>query len=122
MNSLIHMRHYKKKVTLDRKTGPRQALLMNLAESLILYEHIKTTNAKAKVTRTQVERLITKAKKNTLAARRGLLKVLSTPTAVKKLMEVLGPRFAERQGGYTRVIRLGNRKGDGADESVVEFV
>lgn len=116
------MRHLKKKVTLDRKTGPRRALLANLAESFILYEKIRTTRAKAKAVRSLVERLITKAKKNNLANRRQLAKVLYSENAVKKLMEVLGPRYAERKGGYTRQIALGNRAGDGAEEALIEFV
>ena len=116
------MRHQKKKVTLDRKIGPRTALLTSLAESLILHEKIITTKAKAKATRSLVERLITKAKPNTLAARRTLIAKLHTELAVKKLMEVLGPRYKERQGGYTRIVMLKNRVGDGAEEAVVEMV
>lgn len=116
------MRHQKSKITLDRKTGPRQALLRGLAESLILYEKIRTTKAKAKATRSMVERLITKAKKNTLAARRELASVLYTKNAVKKMFEVLGPRFKERAGGYTRITVVNNRLGDGAEEAVIEFV
>ncbi len=116
------MRHQKKKVTLDRKTAPRRALLSNLAESLVLFEKIKTTKAKAKVTRSVVEKLITKAKQNTLTARRAIAKELYTDNAVKKLMEVLGPRYAERKGGFTRIVLVKNRKGDGAEEAIVEFV
>jgi len=111
-----------KKITLDRKVAPRKALLMNLAESLILYEKITTTKAKAKITRSVVEKLVTKAKKNNLASRRSLLTELRSKNAVNKLLEVLGPRYAERKGGYTRVVNLGNRKGDGAQEAIVEFV
>ncbi len=117
------MRHQKKKVTLDRKAAPRRALLSSLVESLVLFEKIKTTKAKAKVTRSLVEKLITKAKKNTLAARRDIAKDLHTENAVKKLMEVLGPRYAERKGGFTRLTLVSNsRKGDGAEEAIVEFV
>ena len=116
------MRHQKNKITLDRKTGPRKALMRSLAESLILYEKIFTTKAKAKATRSMVEKLITKAKKNTLAARRQLTAVLYTKNAVKKLVEVIGPRFKDRAGGYTRVTVVRNRVGDGAEEAVVEFV
>jgi large subunit ribosomal protein L17 len=116
------MRHQKNKVTLDRKTAGRRSLLANLAESLILYEKIKTTKAKAKAVRSFAERLITKSKKQTLAARRELLKTLYTDNAVKKLMENIGPRYKERSGGYTRVVLLKNRKGDGAEEVIVELV
>ncbi len=116
------MRHQKKKVTLDRKTASRKALLTGLAESLILYEKIVTTKAKAKATRSLVERLITKAKPATLAARRQVIPVLHTENAVKKLMTELGPRYATRPGGYTRITALKNRKGDGAEEVVLELV
>jgi large subunit ribosomal protein L17 len=116
------MRHQKNKVTLDRKTGPRQALLRNLAESLILHEKIRTTKAKARAVRSLVERLITKSKPNTLAARRALIAVLHNDAAVKKLMSELGPRFKTRAGGYTRTTMVANRIGDGAEEVVIEFV
>ncbi|MFA6105078.1 MAG: 50S ribosomal protein L17 [Patescibacteria group bacterium] len=116
------MRHQKRKVTLDRKTGPRQALLKGLAESLILYEKINTTKAKAKATRSVVERLITKAKTNSLAARRDLQSRLYTKNTVKKLIEDLGPRYADRKGGYTRIVMLKNRVGDGAEEVLIELV
>jgi len=116
------MRHLVKKATLDRKTAPRRALMANLAESLIIYEKIKTTKAKAKATRSLVERLVTKAKKNDLATRRQLMRVLYTNNAIKKLLEVLGPRYAKRKGGYTRITLLGLRKGDSGEEAMVEFV
>ena len=116
------MRHQKNKVTLDRKTAARRSLLANLAESLIIYEKIKTTKAKAKALRPYVERLITKAKLQTLAARRDIMKSLYTQNAVKKLMETLAPRFKERPGGFTRIIMIRNRKGDGAEEVLIELV
>ena len=116
------MRHQKNKVTLDRKTAARRSLLANLAESLILYEKIKTTKAKAKALRSFAERLITKSKLQTLAARRDLMKTLYTDNAVKKLMEDVGPRYKTRAGGYTRIVMLKNRKGDGAEEVLVELV
>ncbi len=116
------MRHQKKKITLDRNSANRRALLANLAESLVLFEKIRTTKAKAKAVRSMVERLITKAKKNTLASRRDLASVLYTKNSVKKLVEELGPRYAERKGGYTRIILLQNRVGDGAEEALVELV
>lgn len=116
------MRHQKNKVTLSRKTGPRNALLTTLAESLILREKVRTTKAKARAVRSIVERMITKSKKNTLAARRELLATLDTENAVKKLMEELGPRYKERAGGYTRTTMINNRVGDGAEEAVIELV
>lgn len=122
MISPNHMRHQKKKVTLDRKTGARSALLAGLAESLILYERINTTKAKAKALRSVVERLITKAKTNSVATRRDLQSRLYTKNTVKKLVEELGPRYAERKGGYTRTVVLKNRLGDGAEEVLIELV
>lgn len=116
------MRHKSKKITLDRKIASRKALMANLVESLVLYEKIKTTTAKAKAIKPMVEKLITKAKKGDLASRRQIIATLYTSNVVKKLMEELGPRYKERKGGYTRIIKLDNRLGDGAQESIIEFV
>jgi len=116
------MRHQKKKVTLDRARAPRMALLRNLAESLVLNERITTTKAKARATRSLVERLVTKAKVNSLAVRRDLMGTLYTKKAIDKLLSELGPRYVERKGGYTRIITLKNRVGDGAEEALIEFV
>lgn len=116
------MRHQKKKVTLDRASAPRRALLANLVESLVLYERITTTTAKAKALRPRVEKIITMAKANTLAARRNIKKQLHTENVVKKLMEVIGPRYQGRNGGYTRIVKLGVRKGDGGEKAVIELV
>lgn len=116
------MRHQKNKTTLDRNSANRRSLLANLAESLIIYEKIKTTKAKAVAVKSYVEKLVTKAKTGTLSARREIIKDLYTANAVKKLMEQLGPRYKERKGGYTRVTTVKNRVGDGAVEAVIEFV
>jgi large subunit ribosomal protein L17 len=116
------MRHQKNKITLDRKTAARRSLMANLAESLFLYEKIKTTKAKAKALRPFAEKLITKSKDQTLAARREILKTLYTANATKKLMEVIGPRYKERHGGYTRITALPRRKGDAAEEAIIELV
>ncbi|OGY43681.1 MAG: 50S ribosomal protein L17 [Candidatus Buchananbacteria bacterium RIFCSPHIGHO2_01_FULL_39_14] len=116
------MRHRKKGKILDRKKAPRKALLRSLATSLILYEKIKTTKAKAKTVRPLVERLITAAKKNDLNSRRKLLSVLYHKKAVAKALEVLGPRYQERAGGYTRIIKLGRRQGDNAEIAQIELV
>ncbi|MDD2757899.1 MAG: 50S ribosomal protein L17 [Patescibacteria group bacterium] len=117
------MRHQKKKVTLDRQSASRHSLLANLAESLILYEKISTTKAKAKAVRSLVEKMITTARKNTLSARRALIRDLYTQNAVKKLMEVLGPRYAGRQGGYTRLTLASDRRlGDGSETATIELV
>jgi len=116
------MRHRKKGKILDRPVGPRKALLRNLAASLIIYEKIKTTRAKAKALRPIVERLITKGKVNNLHNRRELLKYLYLENAVRKILEELGPRYKNRNGGYTRIINIGKRKGDGAEIAQIELV
>ncbi len=116
------MRHRKEGKILGRKAAPRKALFKNLAVSLILYEKIKTTEAKAKVLRGVVEKMITRGRANTLAARRLLIKELGQENAVKKILEVLSPKYMDRQGGYTRIIKLGRRKGDRAPEVIIEFV
>lgn len=117
------MRHSKKKIVKQTNTAPRRAMLYNMAESLILHEKIVTTKAKAKFVKIVVDKLITIAKKNNLAARRELIAQLYTKNAVKKLMEVLGPRYAERKGGYTRLTLIsGTRVGDGAERAMVELV
>ena len=116
------MRHRKKKIMLSRKKDPRRALMKNLAESLILHERIETTEAKAKAIRPYVERLVTKGKANTLTARRQLISSLPTQRSVKKVMEVLSPKYQSREGGYTRIVKMASRKGDGAKMAIIEFV
>ncbi len=116
------MRHRRTGKTLDRKTGPRRALLKNLAMSVILYEHVDTTLAKAKAVRPMVEKLITRGRSKSLASRRELLKVLPLPSAVHKILEELGPRYATRPGGYTRIFKIGTRKGDGAEMAQIQLV
>lgn len=116
------MRHRKVGKTLDRKSGPRKALLRNLATSLVLYEKLKTTKAKAKAVRPYVERMITTGKAKTLHARRELLKKLTTPSAVEKVLSELSPRYLNRPGGYTRITNIGRRAGDAAEIVQIEFV
>lgn len=116
------MRHQKKKVTLDRKKAPREALLKNLTASVILYEKVKTTKAKAKAVQPLIEKMITLGKKGTLTARRELLSFFPTENPVKKIMEDLGKKYAGRNGGYTRIVKLGNRVGDAADMVLIELV
>jgi len=96
--------------------------MKSLAQNLILHEKIKTTEAKAKVLRPYVERMVTTAKKGDLTARRALMKDLTTEGAVKKALEVIGPRYKTRAGGYTRIIKVGTRQGDGAEMVQIEFV
>ncbi len=116
------MKHNKKVKTLDRLSGPRKALLRNLATSLILYENMNTTLAKAKALRPMIEKLITIGRTKTLASRRSLLRVLTVESAVNKLLEEIGPRYASRPGGYTRIIKLGERKNDGAEIAQIQLV
>lgn len=116
------MRHNKKGRSLGRKTGPRKALLRSLATSFVLYEKIKTTESKAKEIKPIVEKLITIGKENTLHNRRKLLQYLYTENAVKKVIEDIGPRYKERPGGYTRIVKIGPRKGDGAQIVQLELI
>ncbi len=116
------MRHRNKNKILDRKKAPRELMLRNMASSLIIYEKIKTTKAKAQVLRPLVEKMISSSKAGDLNARRGLIKVLLQKNAIKKAMEVLGDRYKERDGGYTRIIKLGSRGGDGAEMVQIELV
>jgi len=116
------MRHRNTTKKLDRKKGPREMMLRNLAASLVMYEKVKTTEAKAKVVRSVIERAITVSKQNNLTARRRLLALLPQKKAVKKLMEVLGEKYKDRKGGYTRIVKLGARQGDGAHIVQIELV
>lgn len=97
-------------------------MLRDVATSVIVYEKVKTTQAKAKAVRPLVEQLITKAKGGNLTARRQLLAFFTTEQPVKKLMDVLGPRYKERAGGYTRIVKLGHRAGDDAAVAMIELV
>ena len=116
------MRHQKTISKLGRPLAQRKALINNLANSLILYERIKTTEIKAKSLKPKLEKMITRAKVDSLHNRRQLLKVLPTKNAVRKLFEVLGPKYKNRQGGYLRITKLEPRKGDGAKMAIIEFV
>lgn len=97
-------------------------MLRNLATSVLDHERVRTTPAKAKEVRPLVERLITWGKRGDLHARRMAYRYVRDRRTLKKLFDVLGPRYAERNGGYTRILRLGSRRGDGADEAVLELV
>ena len=116
------MRHRKKGKILDRKKSSRKALLRNLATSVVLYEKVKTTKAKAKAVRPLVEKAITAGKKDTEHARRKLRKMFYTENTVNKVLEELGPRYEDRPGGYTRIVKIGPRKNDGADMVQIELV
>jgi large subunit ribosomal protein L17 len=107
---------------LSRARDQREALLRSLATSLVLHEQIQTTLAKAKEVAPYVERVVTYAKQNTLANQRQLRIMLLTENAVQKMIQELAPAFKERQGGYTRVIKAGHRRGDNAPMAVVSLV
>ena len=116
------MRHNVGYRKLGRTSEHRRALLRNLATDLFRHERLKTTLPKARELRPFAERLITLARRDDLHARRQVLRQISDRTVVKKLFDTLGPRFAERPGGYTRALKLGPRPGDGADMAIVELV
>ena len=116
------MRHKKVKATLGREAAQRKALMRSLAESLVLHEGIVTTQAKARALRRFVEPIITIAKSGTLADRRRIISQLYTDKVVNKLMDDIGPRYKERAGGYTRIIKIGQRPNDGAKKVRIELV
>ncbi|MBN1592566.1 MAG: 50S ribosomal protein L17 [Candidatus Coatesbacteria bacterium] len=116
------MRHRVSGRKLGRNTAQRKSLLRNLAMELLRHERICTTLAKAKETRRFSERLITLGKKDTLHAKRLAARHISDKAVHKKLFTEIAPRFVERPGGYTRLYKLGPRKGDGADMALIELV
>jgi len=116
------MRHQKKTVKLGRTAEHRKALLANQVCSLIEHQRIKTTLAKAKAARPLAEKMVTLGKNGSLHARRTALAVLRQKDAVKKLFEDIAPRSATRNGGYTRIIKLGQRKSDAAAVAFLEWV
>ncbi len=116
------MRHRNAVWKLGRNTTHRRALLRNLTTSVILNERVETTVQKAKAVRPWVERMITLGKRDSLHARRQAAAYLLQPEAVKKLFSTIAPRFGDRTGGYTRIIKTGWRQGDGADLAVLELL
>jgi large subunit ribosomal protein L17 len=116
------MRHLKQGRKLGRTTAHRKALLRNLATSLLEHERIVTTEPKAKELRRVADKLVTLGKRGDLHARRQALQVVHNNTVVQKLFNDIAPRFAERHGGYTRILRLGYRPGDAAAMAVIELV
>jgi len=115
------MRHRKAGRQLRRTSEQKLALMRNLATSLIESESIETTEAKAKELRPFVEKLVTKARAGTLHARRLAGRHIQKREAADKLFQQIGPRFATRNGGYTRILKTGHRKGDGAEMARIEF-
>ena len=116
------MRHRVGTKKLKRDVGARKALLRGLVTSVILEERVITTVPKAKAVKPLVEHMITLAKRDTLHTRRQAAAFLDTPKSVKKLFDTLGTRFGQRNGGYTRIVRIGPRKGDGAEQAMIELV
>ncbi len=116
------MRHQKAGKKLKRDISGRRALLRGLVTNVIEEERITTTVPKAKAAKPLVEKMITLAKRDTLHARRQAASFLMKPEAVQKLFEKIGPRFHQREGGYTRIVKLGWRKGDGAETAKLELV
>jgi large subunit ribosomal protein L17 len=117
------MRHQRNRHKLSRDSAHRKALMMNLSKELIDHERIETTCAKAKAVKPEVERLITLAKRGDLHARRQALSALGQDKfMVYKLFEEIAPRYAERPGGYTRILKLGPRKSDATEMALLELV
>ncbi len=115
------MRHLKSGRKLNRTSAHRKALFRNLVTSLLQHESVHTTDAKAKELRSYADKIITLGKRGTLHARRQALTFVRSASVVRKLFDEIAPRFQERQGGYTRVIKLGVRRGDAAPLSLVEL-
>ena len=116
------MRHRKLKSRLGRTTAHRKALMANMSTALFRQERIVTTFAKAKALRSDAEKLITLGKRGDIHTRRQVMKVITDKKVVKKLFDDLVTRFSDRNGGYTRVMRLTPRRGDGADMAIIELV
>lgn len=116
------MRHQRKTVKLGRTSDHRDALIANQVCSLIEHHRIKTTLAKAKAVKPEAEKMVTLAKKGTLHARRLAIAALRQEKPVQKLFDVIGPRNVERNGGYCRIIKLGERKSDAAEMALLEWV
>ena len=118
------MRHAKQRGKLSRDAAHRKALLANLCKEVIQHERIKTTEAKAKAVKPQLEKLITLAKKGDLHARRQAIATLQHPSkaVVYKLFDEIAPRYSERPGGYTRILKLGPRRSDSTEMVFLELV
>lgn len=116
------MRHNKTINHLGRKSGHRKAMLANMASSLIIHKRIETTLAKAKALRMYIEPLITKSKDDTTHSRRTVFSYLKQKEAITELFRTVAPKIADRPGGYTRVLKLGFRKGDAAEMAMIELV
>jgi large subunit ribosomal protein L17 len=116
------MRHLKKGRSLHRSSSHRKAMLQNLAVSLLVHERVRTTEAKAKEVRRLVDRIITWGKRGDLHARRLAVRQVRSRTIVKRVFDELAPRYMERPGGYTRILKAGYRQGDNAPMVLMELV
>jgi len=116
------MQHNRAGRKLRRTTSHRLAMFSNQLDSLMNHERIQTTLSKAKELRPLAEKLITRAKKDDVAARRHVSRWIPDRTTIKRVFETIAPRFVDRPGGYTRILRLGARKGDAAEAAILEFV
>ena len=116
------MRHKVAGYKLKRDVGARNALFRGLVTSVLEHERVITTVPKAKAVKPLVEKMITLAKQDTLHSRRQAATIIESPATLKKLFDKLGTRFGQRNGGYTRIVRLGPRKGDGAEQAMLELV
>ena len=115
------MRHKKRKKIISRGVSHRKALIQSLAKSLIIHGKISTTNTKAKIVRSYVERLITTGKNDNLSSRRKLIRKLNSNKLAHKVIKDISPRYKNRAGGYTKIIKIGRRKGDGAPLVYITF-
>jgi large subunit ribosomal protein L17 len=116
------MRHRKTTPKLGYKRDERARLLRNMVTSLVIHERITTSSAKARATRSLAEKIVTKGRNDTVAARRQVAGMVYGAEAVRKIFTELGPRYRERPGGYTRIMKLGPRHGDAAEACILEFV
>lgn len=116
------MQHQRANRKLGMKTEHRLSMLRNMATSLVLHERVRTTDTRAKEVRRLVERMITLGKKGDLSARRRAARIIRGNDAVAKLFDELAPRYQTRNGGYTRIVRVGRRNGDNAPMVIIEFV
>ena len=116
------MKHNIKNKKLNKNSSHRKAMCMNMSNALIKHEQITTTLAKAKELRRFVEKIVTLGKKGDLLSRRKVVSILQDQKMSKKVFDVLADRYKNRNGGYTRIIKLGNRFGDNAPTAVIEFI
>jgi len=116
------MRHLKKRIKLSRFSSHRNAVVVNLSQSLIKHGRVRTTKAKARIVQSFIEKLVTRAKSNSLHAKRIVASKLRSWECIPKLFDRIGPKFNTRAGGYTRIIKIGFRSSDGAEMVLLEFV